>query len=47
MDPIYMEGHAAAKAGVNWWENPYESGSREAYRWDQGHTRYRIHGGPA
>lgn len=43
-DPIWMEGYAAAKAGVNWWDNPYESGSAEAYRWDQGHTRFRTHG---
>lgn len=34
-------GAAACRAGVPWWQNPHPAGSREAYRWDQGHTRQR------
>lgn len=35
------DGLAAQAAGVPWWENPYPSGSREAYAWDLGHTAGR------
>ncbi len=42
MDPLFIEGLQAARKGVEWWENPYPSGSREAYRWDTGHTQHRT-----
>lgn len=32
------QGLRAQREGVKWWNNPYPSGSREAYRWDKGHT---------
>lgn len=36
-----QSGFAAQRAGVKWWQNPHESGSRAAYQWDQGHTAAR------
>lgn len=37
----YEQGVAAAKNGTPWYNNPYKSGSVEAYQWDKGHTHYR------
>lgn len=36
-----VEGLAAQRAGVKWWVNPYLSGSKDASRWDAGHTQGR------
>ena len=38
----YVElGKRAARAGVPWHKNPYESGGVLAYLWDSGHTFIR------
>ena len=39
---LFDSGVDAAKRGVVWWNNPFESGSREAGIWDAGHTRWRV-----
>lgn len=41
-DDVYREGLQAERDGTPWFENPYESGSKEAYWWDRGHTAGRI-----
>lgn len=42
MSDIWHAGYDAAARGVKWWNNPYPSGSVEAFQWDQGHTRWRM-----
>jgi len=37
MNEINREGFDACKKGVDWFENPYPSGSCEAWQWDWGH----------
>ena len=44
MTAEFMNGYAAARRGVKWWDNPHPSGSVLAYEWDRGHTRCRIFG---
>lgn len=39
---IFQQGFRAAQCGVMWWNNPFPSGSHDAYQWDQGHTAYRL-----
>lgn len=39
---IAQSGFDAAARGVVWWNNPFDSGSREAAQWDDGHTRQRT-----
>lgn len=39
---IEQSGFDAAKRGVVWWNNPFESGSVHAGQWDAGHTRWRA-----
>ena len=41
-DQIADSGYQAASRGVNWWNNPYDSGSAQAGAWDAGHTRWRL-----
>lgn len=39
---IEQSGFDAAKRGVVWWNNPFESGSAQAGQWDAGHTLWRL-----
>lgn len=37
----FTAGAKACAGGVDWWNNPYPSGSTAAYEWDKGHTAAR------
>lgn len=37
----WTQGAKAKYEGIEWWKNPYPSGSVVAYEWDQGHTAAR------
>lgn len=41
MNAIERQGFEAQRNGVVWWNNPFRSGSVEAFQWDRGHTLAR------
>lgn len=41
-DDIHAEARQAHRDGVKWWQNPYPSGSADAYEWDSAHTAARL-----